>query len=114
MMQSLRVVGRLFPDILSGKKRSTIRWREQRITPGYMRYIHHDDPSRTVVIWVTRCTDMPLSQAASYLGRETEWPKEVMLEGMREHYPAIAWDDEVQIVEHLTPRETACRPDFPT
>jgi hypothetical protein len=26
---------------------------------------------------------------------------------MREHYPAIEWDDEVVVVEHLSPAETA-------
>jgi hypothetical protein len=112
-MQSLRVIGRLFPDILSGAKRSTIRWRETRIAPGYMLYIRDDDPDQTVLVWATKCTDMPLSEAAAYLGREKEWPKEVMLEGMREHYPGIEWNDEVQIVEHMTPGETAKRPDFP-
>ncbi len=30
-----------------------------------------------------------------------------MLSGMREHYPAIEWDDEVVVVEHLSPAETA-------
>ena len=50
-----------------------------------------------------RCTDIPLSQAATFLGREADWPKEIMLEGMREHYPDIEWDDLVQIVEHLPP-----------
>ena len=36
-----------------------------------------------------------------------------MLDGMREHYPDIQWDDLVQIVEHLTPDESRIRPDFP-
>ncbi len=46
---------------------------------------------------------MPLSEAARFLGREAEWPKQIMLEGMREHYPDIRWEDEVQIIEHLPP-----------
>lgn len=112
-MQSLRVVGRLFPDILSGQKRSTIRWRELKIAPGYMLYVRDDDPDQTAVVWVTKCTDMPLIGAASYLGREGDWPPDVMLAGMREHYPAIELEDEVQIVEHLSPAETALRTDFP-
>lgn len=99
-MQELGVVGRLFPLILSGEKRSTIRWRETRIVPGPMRYVCDDDASQIVIVEVTRCTDMPLSQAAAYLGREAEWPKDVMLDGMREHYPEIGWDDIVQIIEH--------------
>lgn len=112
-MQQLAVVARLFPLILSGEKRSTIRWRETRIVPGYMRYVSEGDPRDTAIVWVTRCTDVPLSDAAAFVGRETEWPKEVMLSGMREHYPAIGWSDVVQIVEHLTPSETARRDDFP-
>jgi hypothetical protein len=112
-MQQLAVVARLFPLIESGEKRSTIRWQETRIAPGYMRYVSEGDPRRTTIVWVTRCTDVPLSEAAAFVGREAEWPKDVMLSGMREHYPAIAWDDIVQIVEHLTPSETAMRADFP-
>lgn len=106
-MQQLAVVARLFPAILSGEKRATIRWRERRIAPGPMRYVHADDPDRTAVVWVTRCTDMKLSDAAAFLGMERAWPRDAMLAGMREHYPAIAWDDSVQVIEHLSPQETA-------
>jgi hypothetical protein len=56
---------------------------------------------------------MPLSSAAAAVGRAEEWPKEVMLAGMREHYPEIEWNDSVQVVEHLTPDETRRRDDFP-
>lgn len=49
-MQKLGVVARLFPKVLSDKKRSTIRWRETRIVPGYLRYICDDDPRQTVVV----------------------------------------------------------------
>ena len=110
-MQKLDVVGRLFPQILSGEKRSTIRWREDRILPGYMTYICEGDAGKTVVVWVTRCSDMPLSEAAAFLGKESEWPDAIMVDGMREHYPEIELTDIVQIVEHLTPAETARRTD---
>ena len=112
-MQQLGVVARLFPDIEAGRKLSTIRWRESRIVPGHMRYVCDGDPDRTAVVWVTRCTDMPLSQAAAYLGKAEEWPREIMLRGMREHYPRIQWADVVQIVEHLSPAESAARADSP-
>ena len=112
-MQTLAVVPRLFPLIEAGDKTSTIRWSETRIVPGYLRYVCDGDPAKTAIVWVTRCTDIPLSEAAAFVGREAEWPKEVMLAGMREHYPEIRWDDVVQIVEHLTPAETLKRPDFP-
>jgi hypothetical protein len=112
-MQSLGVIPRLFPLVESGAKTSTIRWREARIEPGYMRYVCDGDPARTAIVWVTRCTDMPLSSAAAAVGRAEEWPKEVMLAGMREHYPEIEWNDSVQVVEHLTPDETRRRDDFP-
>jgi len=111
-MQTLSVVSRLFPLVVSGEKTSTIRWRETAIVPGYMRYVDAGNANNTVVVWVTRCTSMPLSEAAAFVGKEAEWPKPVMLEGMREHYPAIAWDDVVQVVEHLTPTETRERADF--
>ena len=112
-MQHLGVVARLFPDVQNGLKTSTIRWHERRIEPGFMRYVCAGQPDRTVIVWVTRCTDLPLSAAAAFVGREAEWPKDVMLEGMREHYPDIAWTDMVQIVEHLTPAETAQLSGYP-
>ena len=106
-MQTLGVVVRLFPAILSGEKRSTIRFREIRMVPGFMRYVVDGDPTRTAVVFVTRCTDMPLSRAAAFVGREDDWPRDVMMAGMREHYPDIGWDDPVQVVEHLSPQESS-------
>ena len=108
-MQSLGVVGRLFPKILNGSKTSTTRWRELRIEPGSMTYICDDDPGSTAVVWVTRWTDVPLRDAAALVGREDDWPNHVMLAGMREHYPDITLDDTVQVVEHLTPDQTKQR-----
>lgn len=105
-MQKLGVVKRLFPLILSGEKRSTIRWREVEISSGYMRYINESTPSESVVVWVTQCTDMPLSKAAAFLGKESEWTDTIMLDGMREHYPKIKLSDIVQVIEHLSPDQT--------
>ena len=85
-MQTLGVVGRLFPLILSGEKTSTIRFREVRIVPGPMRYVCDDDARKSAVVNVLKCTDMPLASAAAYLGKSTEWPDEVMLRGMREDF----------------------------
>ena len=102
-MQSLHVVERLFPMVLSGEKTATIRWRETPIQPGYMTYLCDGDPGRTAVVWVTKCTDMALSEVAGYLGKAAEWPDPVLLEGMRAHYPEIALTDIVQVIEHLPP-----------
>ncbi len=102
-MQSLPVTARLFPLILSGAKTHTIRWRETRIVPGPMAYICEGAPRRRVVVEVTRCTDLPLAQAAALVGMEREWPPEAMLAGMRAHYPGITLTDIVQIVEHRPP-----------
>lgn len=106
-MQTLTVVARLFPLVENGEKISTIRWRERRIEPGLMTYVCEGDAQKSAVVWVTTCTDMPLSEAAAFLGREEEWPDAVMLEGMREHYPEIELTSIVQIVEHLSPAETS-------
>lgn len=111
-MQKLDVVEHLFPQILSGEKTSTIRWQELRINPGLMTYVNVDDPNQTVVVWVTKCTDMPLSNAAAYLGKESEWPDQIMLEGMREHYPEIKLSSIIQLIEHLTPEQTHKREHF--
>ncbi len=105
-MQKLNVVRRLFPQILSGEKTSTIRWRELRIKPGLMTYVNEDDPSQSTVVRVTECTDMPLSDVAKYLGKEIEWTDQIMLEGMQEHYPEIELNSMVQLIEHLTPEQT--------
>ncbi|WP_218191617.1 ASCH domain-containing protein [Pseudomonas sp. ATCC PTA-122608] len=108
-MQTLRIVPRLFPELLKGSKRSTIRMGELHIEPGYLRYECEDDPSKTTVVWVTRCTYMPLNEAAAFCGMQDEWPPRVMLEGMREHYPLIQLSDTVQVVEHETPEQTKIR-----
>ncbi|WP_166415558.1 ASCH domain-containing protein [Cochlodiniinecator piscidefendens] len=102
-MQNLKVVERLFPDILSGQKTATIRWREARIAPGSMLYICEGDPTKTAVVHVTRCDDMPLSKAAAWLDKSEEWPDKIMLSGMREHYPNITLDDIVQVIQHTAP-----------
>lgn len=106
-MQTLGVVPRLFPDILAGRKTSTIRWSEAEIVPGPMIYVCDGEPQRRVVVMVTRVTAMPLSEAAAYLRRAEEWPPAVMLDGMREHYPGIGLEDTVSVIEHMTPAETA-------
>ena len=106
-MQSLKVAGRLLPMVLNGEKTHTIRWRETRIRPGPMRYVSEGDSEKTVVVLVTRCTDVPLSKAAALVGKQDIWPDKIMLSGMREHYPDIELDDIVQVVEHLAPQQSA-------
>ncbi len=105
-MQKLDVVERLFPLVLTGEKTSTIRFRERDIQVGPMVYWCEGDSARTAKVWVKRCTNMPLSEAAKFLGKTEEWPDEVMLEGMRVHYPSIQLSDIVQVVEHLNPQES--------
>jgi len=105
-MRKLCVVDRLFPLIPSGEKTFTIRWKETRIEPGDMTYFCKGDPSKIATVRVTKCTHMPLSEAAAFVGKEEEWPDATLLEGMREHYPEIELTDIVQIVEHLTPAQT--------
>lgn len=102
-MQTLDVVGRLFPQILSGEKNSTIRWRERHIVPGPLKFLCDGNEDEAVTVIVTRCTDMPLSQAAAFVGKQDEWPDEVMLESMREHYPRIELSSTVQVVEFELP-----------
>ncbi len=99
-MQQLPVVARLFPLVLRGEKTSTIRWREAPIVPGPMMYVCEGDPTRTAVVVVTRCTSMPLSDVAVFLDQVDAWPDDVLLAGMREHYPGIALSDTVDVIEH--------------
>ena len=102
-IQTLGIVARLFPEVLSGRKTSTIRWREPHIEVGPLRFICDDNPSETVLVDVLRCTEMPLSEAASYVGKAEEWSDQVMLDGMREHYPDIQLTSIVQVIEYKAP-----------
>jgi hypothetical protein len=106
MAEKIQILGvdeRLFPEISSGEKPSTIRWNERRIVPGPMRFFCDEDQQKTVDVDVVRCTDMPLSQAASFVGKADERPGPVMLEGMREHYPEIELSSIVQVIEYTLP-----------
>lgn len=102
-MQSLNIVPRLLPDVRSGDKQHTVRWRENRIIPGPMRYVNAEDAGDTLVVQVTKVVTLPLSQVANYLGKQDEWPDAVLLAGMREHYPLIQLDSEVDVIHHLAP-----------
>ena len=102
-IQSLAVVDRLFPLIVTGEKTSTIRWRERRIAPGRLRFFNQADPSKSVEVEVVRCTELPLGEAAQFVGRAQEWPDAIVLEGMREHYPEIQLSSIVQVVEFAPP-----------
>lgn len=102
-MQSLEIVSRLLPDVRSGKKLHTIRWQERNISPGPMLYVNAEDVSDMVIVWVTNVETMPLSVVAQHLGKADEWPDDVLLAGMREHYPGIAMDSQVEVIHHLPP-----------
>ena len=98
-MQSLLLAPHLVAPTLSGAKTHTIRLQEARIVPGPLELRDAQDPMRRVIVEVRRCTDMPLREAAAFTGHTDEWPDAVMLAGMRTHYPAIALDDAVQVIE---------------
>ncbi|PHQ98643.1 MAG: hypothetical protein COB39_08320 [Marinosulfonomonas sp.] len=68
-----------------------------------MLYVCDGAPEQSVIVNVIRCTDMPLSKAAAYFGMSDEWPDDVMLSGMRKHYPDIKLSDIVQVIEHTPP-----------
>ena len=106
MNQSLPLAERLFGPLLNCEKRATIRWRESTIEPGLMEYYSEVTPESRVAVWVTGCDTMALSEVAAFLGKQDDWPDDVMLSGMREHYPEIQLHDRVQVVSHLTPQES--------
>jgi hypothetical protein len=105
-MQRLDVLARLFPSVLDGTKTSTIRFQECRIHPGSMAYWCDGDSTRVAIVWVTRCTDMPLCEVARFQGMVDEWPDQFLLDGMRAIYPTIKLEDAVQVIEHLGPEES--------
>lgn len=105
-MQQLTLVPRLMPAVRSGEKTSTIRWQEGDITTGPLRLVNQHDETDAVIVWVKQVDTLRLSEVAATLGKQEEWPDEVLLEGMREHYPEIRLSSEVQLITHLTPAET--------
>ena len=68
-----------------------------------MRYVCESDPTSNVIVKVTQCTDMPLNEVAAFVGKSDEWPDDVMLSGMQDHYPEIGMSDIVQVIEHDPP-----------
>jgi len=102
-MQHLSIVPRLLPAVRRGEKTHTLRWQEGYIHPGPLRYCNQQNPADTLVVWVTSVETLPLCAAAERLGKQAEWPDDVLLAGMREHYPAIELNSVVQLVHHLTP-----------
>ncbi|MBN9928544.1 ASCH domain-containing protein [Pantoea agglomerans] len=105
-MQQLTFVPRLIPAVRSGEKTSTIRWQEGDITMGPLRLVNQQDETDAVIVWVKQVDTLRLSEVAATLGKKEEWSDEVLLEGMREHYPEIRLSSEVQLITHLTPAET--------
>ena len=88
-IQQLDVVDRLFPAILTGEKESTIRWMEQNIMVGLLKFSYVNDLSKSLVVQVFRSTELPLSEAAIFLGKSLDWPDDLLLEWMCEQYPDI-------------------------
>ncbi|WP_313653618.1 ASCH domain-containing protein [Pantoea sp.] len=105
-MQQLSLVPRLMPAVRCGEKTSTIRWQEGAIVAGPLRLVNQQDAADAVIVWVTRVDTLRLSEVAARLGKMAEWPDAWLLEGMREHYPAICLSSEVQLIYHLTPAQT--------
>jgi len=101
MVQSLKIVPRLLSEVRTGIKTHTIRWREQEIVSGAMIYVNASDTSDTARVMVTKVKKMPLSAVAGYLDKRDAWPDKVLLAGMREHYPDIELDSEVDVIHHL-------------
>jgi len=97
------IVPRLLPEVRAGLKLHTIRWRESEIVPGPMLYVNELNAFDTVLVVVTRTETMKLSEVAAKMGKSVEWPDHTLLQGMREHYPAIDMASDVVIIHHLPP-----------
>lgn len=102
-MQSLDSVPRLMADLRAGRKRYTIRWQEAPVRPGPLRYVNSSDAVDTVTVCVTRVITLPLSAVAAFLNKADEWPDQVLLAGMREHYPDIELGSQVEVIFHSAP-----------
>jgi hypothetical protein len=108
-LQKLELVDRLFPALFTGEKVSTLRWREGEVAEGYLLYCASNNPKWKALVWVTGTEKKPLRAFASFCNQT---PDE-LLAAMRTHYPEITLEDDVLLVHHLTPYDTAERKGIP-
>ncbi|MBY4890687.1 ASCH domain-containing protein [Pantoea sp. DY-15] len=87
--------------VRSGLKSHTIRWHDKEIIPGPMLQVNASDSSWTVLVIVTEVKEMSLSSVATYLGKQSEWTEDVLLLGMREHYPENELNFMVGTIHHI-------------
>lgn len=91
------------PEVRSGNKRHTIRWREPSVHPGPLLFVSIADPHDVILVQVISVITLPLSRVAAWLDKRQQWPDSVLLAGMREHYPDITLDSQVEVIHHSAP-----------
>lgn len=96
--------------LMSGRKVDTIRLHSSNISEGFMIYRRSPANDEHAVVWVTRAQRVPLSSVPALsrdTGRRSD-PDELLLR-LRQIYPDITLDSDVDFIEHLTPEETAVK-----
>lgn len=99
-IQTLELVDRRWPALLSGEKLDTIRLNEGEVELGLLRYIACDDKTKQAYVWVTHVEYMPLKAVPN------EPDKDDLLRRMKMHYPNIELDTEILFVAHLSVEQT--------
>lgn len=105
-IQRLELVDRLFDDVFSGKKKNTKRYKDKKITEGYLLYEASEDEKLKALVWVTNVETMPLSQVREKVEEEKNTSIDDLLRRMRSHYPEISLETKIEVVMHLSPSET--------
>lgn len=105
-VQRLELVDRLFDDIFSGKKKNTKRYKDKKITEGYLLYEASENNQLRALVWVTNVETMPLFEVVKRVEEERNTSVDDLLRRMRSHYPDISLDTRIEVVMHLTPNET--------
>lgn len=108
-MQELELLDRFFPDVFDGVKRRTLRWGDGEIAEGFLLFRASRSPDLKTLVWVTSVEKHSFETAAPLY----QMTVSELLASMKTHYPAIDGTAELQLVNHLSPKETVAQKGLP-
>lgn len=101
-IQKLELVDVLFPFLLSGEKKNTLRWNEGEIETGFLIFYATHDPKLKSLVWVTDVQYHIMQDIAHFYNMSAEQ----LYASMIKHYPKIKIDSKVAYIKFLSPQET--------
>lgn len=102
-LQRLELADDLFPQVMRGAKTDILHWKEENIGLGYLEFYSVKNPALTATVLVTGVQKNTLQKFASRCRMTVDG---LLLE-MKRHYPDITPQAQMQLVEFMTPDETA-------